>query len=99
MELHAAVHGGCLPRLSMPQPGQCSALNKLHWKPEREMSESTEPSGVGPLGREGVWCVLRLLVCPWVQTLGPVNSKDLTMGQHLFHQYLSEAWVGYGRKA
>jgi hypothetical protein len=50
------------------------------------------------LGREGGRCVWRLLVWFQLEILGPVSSKDLTVGQHLFHQDLSETWVGHGRE-
>lgn len=50
------------------------------------------------LGRAWARCVLRLLVWLQLQALGPVSTKDLTMGQHLFYQDLNEAWVGHSRE-
>lgn len=52
----------------------------------------------GRLGRPGAGCVLRLLLQPQLQALGPVSPQNFTVGQHFLHQDLSEAWVGHGRE-
>lgn len=64
-------------------------------------ARSTEPHkallgwGRG-LGADGAGCVPRRPLCLQLRAQGPVSAKDLTMGQHLFYQDLSEAWVGHG---
>lgn len=50
------------------------------------------------LGRDGAGCVLRLLLWPQPEALGPVSPQNLAVGQHLFHQDLREAWVGHSRE-
>ena len=57
------------------------------------MGRGRRPGGDGAAGR-----VPGLLLWPHLEALCPVSPQNLTVGQHLLHQDLSEARVGHSRK-
>lgn len=70
----------------------CWALSRA-WPRPSSTGRSRRLGGDGAAG-----CILGLLLWPHLEALCPVSPQNLTVGQHLLHQDLSEARVGHGRK-
>lgn len=83
------------PKLSEPNRTRrmsCWALSTA-WQRPCLMGRGRRPGGDGAAGR-----VPGLLLWPHLEALCPVSPQNLTVGQHLLHQDLSEARVGHSRK-